>query len=137
MAGPLEMAGSIVGIVSFGIQVAKGLVHYGAWKNQDLEVANLCRSLDTLLGTLSLLGNTIEPPAKFDEDVRENVEKNVKVVETAIQELDRELAKFRNSEISTQSARAIMRRHVREDYTRSKNRRCEKSNKLFWMHAQT
>jgi hypothetical protein len=114
MAEALGVAGSVVGIVSIGIQIAQGfLKYYGAWKDQDGDVSNMCASLDNLLGTLTILLKTIQPPAKFDEDVKDNVEKSINTFGGALEKLKGELKKVQDTESPKPGVRSTMRRHVR------------------------
>ncbi|PQE16734.1 hypothetical protein CJF30_00003429 [Rutstroemia sp. NJR-2017a BBW] len=92
MAEALGVAGSIVGVVSLGIQVAQGLLdYYGTWKDQDKEISNMCISLENLLGALVAIRTTIESFGKFDMSIREIVEKNIRTIEQGINELSDEL----------------------------------------------
>jgi hypothetical protein len=113
MAEALGVAGSIVGVVSLGIQVAQGLlVYYGSWKDQDKEISNMCISLENLLGTLLTLRTTVESLGKFDDmSVREIVEKNIKTIEQGINELSDELKTVLGLGIPKKD---LMRRHIRK-----------------------
>ena len=63
----LGVAGSVVGIISFGIQIAQGLLrYYGSWRDQDSDIADMCASLDSLSRTLAVLSETFQrhdPPS--------------------------------------------------------------------------
>ncbi|KAH7131162.1 hypothetical protein EDB81DRAFT_134285 [Dactylonectria macrodidyma] len=108
MAEALGLAGSVVGIVSLGIQIAQGLLkYYGAWKDHGNDVANVCASLANLSGTLTILLRTIQPPATFDKRVKAIVEKSINTFDGALEKLKGELKKVEDTESS------ILRRHVR------------------------
>jgi hypothetical protein len=56
MAEALRVAGSVVSIVSLGIQLTQGLLkYYKSWKDQDNIVADMCTSLNNLSGSLTVL----------------------------------------------------------------------------------
>jgi hypothetical protein len=113
MAEALGVAGSAVGIISLGIQVAQGLLaYYGSWKDQDKEISNMCTSLDNLLGTLV----TLQPIVKaFDESddmsVREKVEKNIRTIKQGIDELSEKLNFVLNLKLPKEE---VMRRRMRK-----------------------
>jgi hypothetical protein len=112
MAEALGVAGSIVGVVSLGIQVAQGLLdYYGSWKDQDKEISNMCISLEDLLGALVTLRTTIESFGKSDMTVRQMVEKNIRTTEQGINELSIELQNVLCLEIPKKD---LMRRRIRK-----------------------
>ncbi|KAF1811583.1 hypothetical protein P152DRAFT_60652 [Eremomyces bilateralis CBS 781.70] len=114
MAEGLGVAGGVVGIVSLSIQVAERLLkYYESWKNQDKDISDTCASLESLRGTLTIIWNTIQPPAKFDKSIKGDVEKNIELIEAAVKELNDELKKAQSTELPGQGARSAMRRHVR------------------------
>jgi hypothetical protein len=114
MVEALGVAGSVVGIVSLGIQVAQGLLkYYESWKDQDQDISDMCVSLGSLLGTLMIISETIQPPAKFARSVTENVEKNIQRIKQAMDKLSDELGQALNLGLPKQGARALMRLHIR------------------------
>jgi len=114
MAEALGVAGSVVGIVSLGIQVTEGLLkYYESWKDQDQDISDMCVSLESLLGTLMILSETIQPPAKFARSVTENVEKNINSIKQAVNRLSDELGHALSLGLPNQGTRALMRRHIR------------------------
>lgn len=114
MAEALGVAGSVVGIISLGIQISQGfLQYYESWKSQDEDIADMCVSLENLLRTLVVISETIQPPTNFTRSVVENVEKNVGSTKQAIDKLCDELRQVQNLGIPKQGARALMRRHLR------------------------
>lgn len=110
-------AGSVVGILSLGIQVAQGfLKYYGAWKNQDNDVLNICTSLDNLSDTLTILVEKIQAPTRFDENVKSNVEKSVNTFGGALEKLKDELKRVQDTESPKPGVRSTMRRHARRAF---------------------
>ena len=94
MAEALGVAGSIVGIVSLGIQVSQGLLkYYSSYKNQDAAIAELCRSLENLLETIERIRNLddVAKGRKYPKSTRDSVQKNIKHVKDLLDELDQQL----------------------------------------------
>lgn len=117
MAEAFGIAGSAVGIVSLGIQITQGLLkYYGSWKGQDIGIASVCASLDSLSETLKILEKTTQPPTRFNKNIKDNVEKNVNAMSGAVRKLHDELSKFHDVESSKLGARLAMRRHVRRAF---------------------
>jgi hypothetical protein len=113
MAEALGVAGSVVGIVSLGIQLTQGLLkYYGSWKDQDNVVAEMCTSLDNLSGSLTVLEKTLQPPARFYKSVKDSVEKNINAIYGTMRKLEDELCKVRDAESPKVRVRSAMRRHV-------------------------
>jgi hypothetical protein len=131
MAEAFGVAGSAVGIVSLGIQITQGLIkYYGSWKGQDIDIASICASLDSLSETLKILEKTIQPPARFNKDIKDNVEKNVNAISGAVQKLDDELRKVHDVESPKSGARFAMRRHVRRAFYPFKEETLNKIQRL-------
>ena len=117
MAEALGVAGSVVGIVSVSIQIAQGfLKYYESWKDQDSVVGNMCISLENLSRSLTALEKALQPPATFDESVKDIVKKNINTMDGTIQNLDVELRKVRDAEVPKVGLRSAMRRHVRRAF---------------------
>lgn len=114
MTEALGVAGSVVGIVSLGIQLTQGLLkYYGSWKDQDNDISDMCASLDSLQRTLTILSKTIQAPAKFGMSIKDSVEKNVNHIRGALEKFKDELRKVQGTESPKPGARSAMRRHVR------------------------
>ena len=114
MAEALGVAGSVVGIVSLGIQLTQGLLkYYGSWKDQDNDISDMCASLDSLQRTLTILSKTIQPPARFGMSIKDSVEKHVNRIHSALERLKDELRKVQGTESPKPGSRSAMRRHVR------------------------
>lgn len=117
MAEALGVAGSVVGIISLGIQLTHGLLkYYGSWKDQDNVVEDMCISLENLFGSLMVLEKALQPPARFDKSVKNSVEKNINAMYGTMQKLENELGKVRDVESPKVGVRSAMRRHVRRAF---------------------
>lgn len=97
MADPLSA-------ISLGIQVAQGLVHYvRSFRGYDREIDVFVSSVERLKINLQLTRDYLEDPAsQFDSEaklMREQLEKNVRDVNIAIADLQRELQKLQPDEI--------------------------------------
>jgi ankyrin repeat domain-containing protein 50 len=107
------VAGSAVGIISAGIQTAQGILwYYGAWKDRDDDISNMCASLNNLAETLKALRETVKPPTLFSEIVKENVEKSINAFNGTLNRLKDELEKVKDTEPPKPGARSRIRRHV-------------------------
>lgn len=93
MAEALGVAGSIVGIVSLGIQVSQGLLkYYNSYKNQDAVIAELCQSLENLLKTIERIQNLdVAKGRKYPKSTRDSVQKNINHVKDLLDELNQQL----------------------------------------------
>lgn len=110
----IELAGSAVGIVSLSIQVAQGLLkYYESWKDFDCDVENLCASINNLSQILDDLFKAIRPPANFDKNTADTVEKNIKSVERSVEKLNEELQKVQAEQPLKLDYKSKMRRHLR------------------------
>lgn len=117
MAEVLGVAGSVVGIVSLGIQLTQGLLkYYGSWKDQDIVVEDMCISLDSLSGSLTVLEKALQSPARLDKGVKDSVEKNINAMHGTMRKLEDELCKVRDAESPKFGVRSAMRRHVRRAF---------------------
>jgi hypothetical protein len=91
MAEALGVAGSIVGIVSLGIQVSQGLLtYYRSWANQNSTKANFCHTLELLRDTICTLDRVLKEYT-FQKSTIANVQKHVNHVEVALNELECQL----------------------------------------------
>lgn len=114
MGEAFGVAGSTVSVISLGIQTAQGILwYYGAWQGQDEDVLRICSSLDNLKGTLDVLLKTVNPPAVFSKNVKENVEKSIDTFNGTLQKLRAELDKVKDTEPPKSGTRSKFRRHVR------------------------
>jgi len=110
----LGAAASVVGIVSFGIQIAQGLLqYYGSWRDQDSDVEAICASIDSLSKTLALLSETFQRHDRPRISIEKRVVESVDCVNIAIKKLNDELEKVQNTASPIPGVRATVRRHVR------------------------
>ncbi|KAF7533080.1 hypothetical protein G7054_g7395 [Neopestalotiopsis clavispora] len=115
MADPLSVAGSAVGVISLGIQVAQSLFdYYSAFKSQYTDVADIAKKLDSLLEVLGSLQNHVKT-RRFradEQDLLRKIEGLINECEECIEELQEVANKFAQCPTSTvQSAiRATARR---------------------------
>ncbi|EAQ90491.1 hypothetical protein CHGG_02426 [Chaetomium globosum CBS 148.51] len=92
--------GTIVGIISLGIQVADGLVkYYTAYKDRESETAHTVKRLTHLLGILEVLRkNLVDRSFQPDEtSLLETIKSSVGDCEDLIKELEKETEKFTQS----------------------------------------
>ncbi|ETS80402.1 hypothetical protein PFICI_07931 [Pestalotiopsis fici W106-1] len=123
MADPLSVAGSAVGIISLGIQVAQSLFdYYNAVKSQHSDVAHTIRKLDSLLEILGSLQHRIDG-RRFradEQDAVRKIESLINESEECIQELQDEAEKFKQCPVGTiQSAVRTTARRVAYPFRRS------------------
>jgi hypothetical protein len=110
----LGVAASVIGIISFGIHTAQGLLqYYGSWRDQDSDVADMCASLDSFSSTLEVLSETFQQHEPHSMSIEKRVVENVNRVNMAIKKLKDELNKLQSTECPKPGVRAAMRRHVR------------------------
>ena len=90
----LGVAASVVGILSFGIEIAQGLLqYYGSWKDQDSDVADMCASLDSLSRTLAVLSETFQRHDPPSMSIQKRVVESVDRVNIVMKKLEDELKK--------------------------------------------
>jgi uncharacterized coiled-coil protein SlyX len=117
MVESLGVAGSVVGIISLSIQISQGLLKfYRSWKDQDSVVSDICVSLESLSETLTIMLTAIQPPAKYDKIVKNNVEENIDRMSGTLKKLEYELKKIQGTETPKPGARATMRHHIRRAF---------------------
>jgi ankyrin repeat domain-containing protein 50 len=98
MAEALGVAGSVVGIVSFGIQLCQGLVqYYGSWKDRDDNIKATTSSLENLSTILVLIQTSVQGRS-FPKDIVETVEKSIESCESGIKQLNNKLAKVKSTD---------------------------------------
>ena len=97
MADPFSIAGSVVGVISLGIQVTQSLVKfYSLYKRQDSEIAGMIERLKSLLSVLQILDETLSN-RKFQADEQSligKIEISIENCEEFIQELQEECQEF-------------------------------------------
>ena len=93
----LAVAGSVVGIISLGIQVTQSLTDfYKAYTGQESDTANIAAKLTNLLGVFeSLRGQLIGRKFRADEkSLLDKIEDSIERCEDNIQELQTKIDKF-------------------------------------------
>lgn len=86
----LGVAGSVVGIVSLGLQTCHELLkYYVSWKDGRNDVATMCDSVDALAGILKLLETTISGSSDLDV----NVQCSIMTCRSSIEKLEQKLSK--------------------------------------------
>ncbi|EFQ26653.1 uncharacterized protein GLRG_02473 [Colletotrichum graminicola M1.001] len=96
MSDPLSVTGSVVGIISLGLQVTQSLYnYYTAINAQYSDVTHTARKLKDLLEILNCLQTHLSGRVKVDgTHVLKNIESNIRQCEEYIQELQEESRKF-------------------------------------------
>ena len=98
MADPLSVAGSVVGVISLGIQVTTSLVNfYNSYKGRESDIIHITEKLDGLLVILQSVKTTLLG-RKFHVDERsliQSIETSIKSCDEMIQELQQECQKIR------------------------------------------
>ena len=113
MGEAFGVAGTAVGVISLGIQTAQGILwYYGAWKDRDDDISTMCTSLNNLTETLNVLLETIKPPAKFHQNVKDNVENGIRTFGETLKKLDHELKKVKGTEPPKPGTRSTIRLHL-------------------------
>ena len=110
MADPLSVAGSVVGLISLGIQVTQSLVNfYNSYKGREDDIMHMREKLDGLLVILQGVETTLSG-RKFHVDERnliQSIETSIKSCDGMIQELQHECQKI--SKPSSDGTRAAIK----------------------------
>jgi hypothetical protein len=113
----LGVAAGVVGLISFGIQVAQGILqYYDSYKDQDRKVASMCTSVDSLRRTLAVLSDTLQKHDPLGKSKEEIVVQSVNQVNITMKRLDDELKTIENSESPKPGLRAAIRRQTLRMY---------------------
>ncbi|KAF9780665.1 hypothetical protein IL306_000013 [Fusarium sp. DS 682] len=97
MSDPFSAAGSAVGVISLGIQVAQGLFdYYAAFQGQESDIAHTTKKLSRLLEMLESLRQQLERrQSRVDgHGILANIDSCMEDCKELIQELQAELDKF-------------------------------------------
>ena len=109
-----EFVSAVVGIVSFGIQVTKGLVdYYSSWKDQDSDIAHICTSLENLSRILDILSDTLHKDLSPNTRIQNTVVENANHVKVAMVGLQEELNSIQAEDSPKPGVRSFMRKHIR------------------------
>src|SRR6266496_3926959 len=96
---PTSVIGTIVGVLSFGIQVCDGLVQYcRAWKGYNDDIKSMQETLTGLLKSLAVLKAVIQKPNTFSTDILERVQEHMTALNTSLLKLDNYLKKIQGVE---------------------------------------
>ena len=97
MGDPISVTGTVVGVISLGIQVTQSLVSfYNSYKGQDSDLAHTTDTLNSLLEVFQSLKKTLSD-RKFLADERglvNNIETSIQNCDDLIYELQEEVQKF-------------------------------------------
>lgn len=100
MTDPLSVAGSVVGVISLGVQVTQSLVNfYQSYRGQDSALLRMGERLDGLLDIFQGLEKTLSD-RKFEADERtlvDSIERSIENCDELIQELQDECLKFKET----------------------------------------
>ena len=98
MADPLSISASVLGIVSFGIQVCQGLTqYYSSFKGFHESVDSMMATLAEQEKNLALLQNILQRH-KYPPDVAARIEQAITALQKPYKELDGKLQKLRQPE---------------------------------------
>ncbi len=93
----MEVAASVAGIFSLGIQVTQNLIaFYSAYKSQKSDVAYTFEKLDRLLGVLEKLRTQLADRTD-EQSLLENIESSIQACDEFIQKLQRKCNKFKDN----------------------------------------
>ena len=97
MGDPISVTGTVVGVISLGIQVTQSLVNfYNSYKGQNSDLAHTTDTLNSLLEIFQSLKKTLSD-RKFladEQDLVKNIETSIKNCDDSINELLDEVQKF-------------------------------------------
>ena len=97
MGEVLAVSGSVAGLLTLGGAVCGGLVqYYDCWKNKDQEVKDICRALDGLNKTFTMLSDKLKR-LPFGADVVLRVTESITACKVGIQALESRLEKFKST----------------------------------------
>ena len=126
MTIPLSVSGSVVGLISLGIQVTQSLVDfYNTYKSRDSDLVGISERIESLLGIFRRLRKTLSDRSfqADEQSLISNTETSIKNCDKLIQELRDECQKF--SKTSSQGFKAAVRvagRRVAYPFRRSQKR---------------
>lgn len=97
MADPVSIVGTVVGVISLGIQVTQSLVDfYNSYRRRDSELGSITEKLEGLVGTFQSLEKALLSRT-FQADERsldKSIETSIESCNEQIQELQEESQKF-------------------------------------------
>lgn len=91
---PLGLSSGAAGLISLGISVCQGLLHYyRSWKDAEDQVAHMYKSIEALTETFRLLESALGPKVFTPAGVQK-VEKSIRSAENGLQSLRKKLDKI-------------------------------------------
>ena len=97
MGDPISVTGTVVGVISLGIQVSQSLVNfYNSYKGQNSDLAHTTDKLNSLLEIFQSLKKTLSD-RKFladEQDLVKSIETSIQNCDELIHELQDEVQKF-------------------------------------------
>ncbi|KAG8533928.1 uncharacterized protein KY384_001669 [Bacidia gigantensis] len=95
MTDPISITGSVVGILSLGIQITQALVkYYTSYSGRNSEIDHTLRRLTSLVGLLELLEREINKRGVDERDIVHLIEESIDDCQESIHELQDEYKKF-------------------------------------------
>ena len=96
MADPLSIAASVAGLVSFGLEVCRGLTdYYEAWKGYEADVTALQNAIDNLVHILVHFEDRLRSPIHLKPDAVKTVLSHVAACREGLNTLQAKLDKVR------------------------------------------
>ena len=111
MGDPISVTGSVLGVISLGIQVTQSLVNfYNSYKIQNPDLAHTRHMLDSLLEIFQSLEKTLSDREFLadEQDLVKNIETSIKNCDDLIYEMQDEVQKF--DKTSPEETIAIIKR---------------------------
>ena len=111
MGDPISVTGSVLGVISLGIQVTQSLVNfYNSYKIQNPDLAHTRDMLDSLLNIFQSLEKTLLDREFLadEQDLVKNIETSIKNCDDLIYEMQDEVQKF--DKTSPEETVAIIKR---------------------------
>ncbi|CAG8961467.1 hypothetical protein HYFRA_00013919 [Hymenoscyphus fraxineus] len=99
MADVIGIIGSAVGVISFSLQVCKGLIqYYESYKDKRKDIERMVSALKSLTGTLETLKDPIRTTS-FSKKQIENISSKIEDCEESIMEFSEVLGKIKESDV--------------------------------------
>lgn len=96
MADPLSIASGVAGVVSFGLEVCRGLMeYYDKWKGYDADVTALHNSIDNLAHILTHFEERLRTPSYMKPDAVKTVLSNIATCTEGLKRLEAKLHKVK------------------------------------------
>jgi hypothetical protein len=109
-ADPLSLTGTVVGIVSLGVQVSSGIIqYYNQYKDFYSDTKSTYPTVEQLRTTFSQLETKLKSDILLDRDAANQVSSGIQMCEGRIVELQARLAKIKTKEPAASEKRANLR----------------------------